>query len=179
LGRLLHVSTENTHILLQTSERLNTELQNKHITCTTTIPAEHILKQTDSTPDTTTTSRIYTSIFSRTTWVSLYQKSKTSLNLNEANKRWWCFGMAVASTGPYANNLHLATTPTPHHSIFTGRLLFQQCQSIEGINLAVIQLTHYLYKINENSVTRWLTHDLKPTGWIPDRTVNCRFIHLS
>ena len=27
--------------------------------------------------------------------------------------------MAVASAGPYANNLHLAaTTPTPHHSIF-------------------------------------------------------------
>jgi len=33
--------------------------------------------------------------------------------------------MAVASAGPYANNLHLAPdTPTPHHSIFTGRMLF-------------------------------------------------------
>ena len=62
------------------------------------------------------------------------------------------FWVAVASTGPYANNLHLATTPTPHHSIFTGRMLVQQRQSTEGINLAVIQLTHYLYKINENSV---------------------------
>jgi len=31
------------------------------------------------------------------------------------------FSDAVASAGPYANNLHLApdiTTPTPHHSIF-------------------------------------------------------------
>ena len=46
--------------------------------------------------------------------------------------------MAVASAGPYANNLHLApdiTTPTPHHSIFTGRMLFltsnQQCENTE------------------------------------------------
>ena len=28
---------------------------------------------------------------------------------------------AVASDGPYANNLHLCT---PHHSIFTGHMLF-------------------------------------------------------
>ena len=37
------------------------------------------------------------------------------------------FWDAVASAGPYANNLHLATditTPTPHHSIFTGLMLF-------------------------------------------------------
>jgi len=48
--------------------------------------------------------------------------------------------MAVASAGPYASNLHLAadliTTPTPHHSIFTGRMLFlapnQQRQNTEG-----------------------------------------------
>ena len=50
------------------------------------------------------------------------------------------FWDALASTGPYANNLHLTsrqiTMPTPHHSIFTGRMLFltpnQQCQSTEG-----------------------------------------------
>ena len=47
--------------------------------------------------------------------------------------------MAVASAGLYANNLHLApwhiTTPTPHHSDFTGRMLFltpnQQGQSTQ------------------------------------------------
>jgi len=53
------------------------------------------------------------------------------------------FGDAVASAGPYANSLHLTpcrqiTTPTPHRSIFTGRMLFltpnQQCQSTEGTN---------------------------------------------
>jgi len=38
------------------------------------------------------------------------------------------FWDAVASAGPYANNLHLAadkiTTLTPHHSIFIGQMLF-------------------------------------------------------
>ena len=37
------------------------------------------------------------------------------------------FWDAVASAGPYANNLHLAPdkyTPTPHHSMFAGRMLF-------------------------------------------------------
>jgi len=51
--------------------------------------------------------------------------------------------MAVASAGPYANNLHLApnmiTAPTPHHSIFTGWMLFlspkQQCQITVGMYL--------------------------------------------
>ena len=49
------------------------------------------------------------------------------------------FWDAVASAGPYANYLHLTsdiTTPTPHHSIFTGRMLFlmlnQPCQNNEG-----------------------------------------------
>jgi len=46
-------------------------------------------------------------------------------------------GVTVASAGPYTNHLHLApngtTMPEPHHSVFTGRMLFltpnQQCQS--------------------------------------------------
>ena len=46
----------------------------------------------------------FKSIFYRTTWVSRYQKGKTSLDLNEARDD----DDAVASTGPYANNLHLA-----------------------------------------------------------------------
>jgi len=40
----------------------------------------------------------------RTTWLNQYQKSKTSLDLNEAR---WGFGMAVAPAAPHANNLHL------------------------------------------------------------------------
>ena len=47
------------------------------------------------------------------------------------------FWNALASAWPHANNLHnrcrQITTPTPHHSTFTGRMLFQtpnqQCQS--------------------------------------------------
>jgi len=62
----------------------------------------------------------FNGLFSRTTSVSRYQKGKTSLDL--WGKRWWGFGTAVASAGPYANNLHLApdrkTTPTPHDSNF-------------------------------------------------------------
>jgi len=47
----------------------------------------------------------FNSLFSRTTWVSRYQKSKTSLDLNEARDDgvWY----TLASAGPYANNLHL------------------------------------------------------------------------
>jgi len=48
----------------------------------------------------------FNGLFSRTTWVSQYQKGRTSLDLNEA--RDVGFWDAVASAGPYANNLHLA-----------------------------------------------------------------------
>jgi len=51
--------------------------------------------------------RPFNGLFSRTTWVSQYHKSKTSLDSNEA-KDDGGFGMTLASAGPYANNLHLA-----------------------------------------------------------------------
>jgi len=44
---------------------------------------------------------------SRTTWVSQYQKGKNSLDLNEASNFWGGVWDAVASAGPYANNLQL------------------------------------------------------------------------
>jgi len=44
--------------------------------------------------------------FSRTTWLSRYQKGKTSLDLNEARDDG-LLGMEAASAGPYANSLHL------------------------------------------------------------------------
>ena len=53
------------------------------------------------------------------------------------------FWEAVASAGPRANNLHLATditTATPRRAIFTGRMLFltpnQRCQSTEGTEVS-------------------------------------------
>jgi len=51
------------------------------------------------------------------------------------------FRDAVASAGPYANNLHLAPDRHQHPitQFFTGWMLFlmpsQQCQSTEGKNL--------------------------------------------
>jgi len=36
---------------------------------------------------------LFNSLFSRTTWVSLYQKGKTSLDGFKWGKRWWDFGM--------------------------------------------------------------------------------------
>ena len=48
-------------------------------------------------------------------------------------------GMAVASAGPKQSARHSwrISTPTPHHSIFTGRMLFlapTECRSTEGNN---------------------------------------------
>jgi len=59
----------------------------------------------------TTTTNPFNCLFSCTTWVSWYQKGKnqsgkTSLDLNEA--RDYGFWDAVASAGPYANDLHFA-----------------------------------------------------------------------
>ena len=46
----------------------------------------------------------FNGLFSRTTWVSRYQKGTTNLDFTGASKRQW---VAVASAGPYAS-LHLA-----------------------------------------------------------------------
>jgi len=54
----------------------------------------------------------FNGLFSGTTWVSRYQKGKTSLDLNEARDGGvWD---AVASAAPHANNLHLI--PDTHNS---------------------------------------------------------------
>jgi len=86
----------------------------------------------------TTTLHPFNGLFSGTTWVSQYQEGKTSVDLNEARDDGG-FEVAVTSAGPYANSLHTSrqiTTPSPHHSISTGRMLFfmpnQQYQSTEG-----------------------------------------------
>jgi len=49
----------------------------------------------------------YNGLFSRTTWISQYQKSKTSLDLKKARDDG-VLVLAVASAEPSANNLHLA-----------------------------------------------------------------------
>jgi len=82
----------------------------------------------------------FNGVFSRTTWVSRYQKGKTSLDLNKArdNGVWGCSGISWTICKQSAPRFRQIATPTPHHSIFTGRMLFltpnQQCQSTEGNN---------------------------------------------
>ena len=77
-------------------------------------------------------------LFSRTTWVSRFQKGKTSLDLNEAREdgAWDGSGITWTICKQSAARSRQITTPTPHDSIFTGRMLFlmpnQQCQCTEG-----------------------------------------------
>jgi len=79
----------------------------------------------------------FNGLFSRTTWVSWYQKGKTSLDLNEAGDDGvlGCTGIIWTICKQSAPSSRQTTTPTPHHSIFTGRMPFltsnKQCQSTE------------------------------------------------
>ena len=80
----------------------------------------------------------FNGLFSRITWVSRYQKGKTSLDLHEARHDgvWGYSGISWTICKQSAPRSRLITIPKPHHSIFTGPMLFlipnQQHQSIEG-----------------------------------------------
>ena len=76
---------------------------------------------------------------SRTTWVSRYQKGKNSLDFNKARDDggfWDGSGISWTTCKQSAPRSRQITTLTPHHSIFTGRMLFltpsQQRHSTEG-----------------------------------------------
>ena len=80
----------------------------------------------------------FNGFFSRTAWVSRYQKSKTRLYLNEARDDavLGCSGISWTICKQSAPCSRQITTPAPHHSkLFTGQMLFltpsQQCQSTE------------------------------------------------
>jgi len=83
-------------------------------------------------------SRLFNNHFSRTTWLSRYQKGKTSRDLNEARDDdvLGCSNISWTICKQSAPRSRQITTSTPHHSIFTGRMLFltpnQQCQTTEG-----------------------------------------------
>jgi len=69
----------------------------------------------------------YTRLTAWTTWVSQYQKGKTSLDLNEARDDgvWGGSGISWTICKQNAKNRsRQITTPSPYHSIFTGRMLF-------------------------------------------------------
>jgi len=80
--------------------------------------------------------------FSRTTWVSRYQKGKTNLDLlKQETVSGSGISWAVCKRAPRSR---LITTPAPHHSVFTGWMPFlpfnQQLQSTEGkIGLLLIK----------------------------------------
>jgi len=80
----------------------------------------------------------FNGLFSRTTWVSRYQKGKTSLDLNEARDDGVLGCSGISWT--IANYLHLAPDRQPHQHLVIRMLVLtpnQQCQSTEGICTAV------------------------------------------
>ena len=90
----------------------------------------------------------FNGFFSRTTWVSRNQKDKTSLDLNEARDDGGsrCSGFSWTICKQSAPRSRQITTPTRHHSIFTGGMLFltpnQQSRSTEGTqNLLQVKMT--------------------------------------
>ena len=82
----------------------------------------------------------FNGLFPRTTWVSRYQKGKTSrpMDVNETrdDRVWGCNGTSWTIRKQCAPRSRQIATPTPHHSIFTGRIFFltlnQHCQRTEG-----------------------------------------------
>jgi len=77
----------------------------------------------------TTTNTPFDGLFSRTTWLgplSQYQKGKTSMDLNEARDDGvlGCCGISLTICKQSAFRSRQITIPTPHRSIFTGRMLF-------------------------------------------------------
>jgi len=80
----------------------------------------------------------FNGLFSSTTLISRYQKGKTSLDLNDARGDGvlGCSGISWTICKQSALRCRQITTPTPHDSIFTGRMRFlmpnQQCLSTDA-----------------------------------------------
>jgi len=70
----------------------------------------------------------FNGLLSRTTWMCRYQKGKTSLLLNEARDdgALGCSGISRTICKQSAPHSRRITTPTHHHSVFTGQMLFLQ-----------------------------------------------------
>jgi len=79
---------------------------------------------------------LFNSLFSRTTWVSRYQKGKPFwilLKQEMMERQWHQLDLVCKSFAPRSRQM---TTPVLHHSVFTGRMPIlppnQQCQNTEG-----------------------------------------------
>jgi len=81
----------------------------------------------------------FNGLFSMTTWVSRYQKEKTSLDLNEAryDGAYGCSGISWTICKQSAPRSRHITKPTPHHSIFIGWMLFHSLQNEINVNVNV------------------------------------------
>ena len=67
----------------------------------------------------------FNGLFSRTTWVSLFQKGKTSLDFKMMQEMTgFGDGSGISRTICKQSAARQITTPTPHHSICVGRMLF-------------------------------------------------------
>ena len=103
--------------------------------------------------------------FSRTTWVSRYQKGKTNLDFTEAKDS----GISWAICKSASHSIQI-TIPAPHHSFFTERMLFlppnQQRQSTEGkvqmwfklpsclkVRMTVVNLFHFWSETNHMQIS--------------------------
>ena len=96
----------------------------QHVTFTTT-KSKTLVYLLKAWATTYTTLHLFIGLFSRTTWVSGYQEGKTSLDLNNARDGVLrCSGISWTICKQSAPRSRQITTPTPHHSIFTGRMLF-------------------------------------------------------
>jgi len=81
----------------------------------------------------------FNALFFRTTWVSQYQKGKTSLGLNEErdNGVWVWDGGSISWTvcKRSVSRCRQIATPTPDHSIFTSWMLFlTSSNSVKALN---------------------------------------------
>ena len=79
----------------------------------------------------------FNALFFKTTWVSQYQEGKTSLGLNEARDDGVWDGSSISWTvcKRSASRCRQIATPTPVHSIFTGRMLFlTSTNSVKALN---------------------------------------------
>jgi len=58
----------------------------------------------------------FNGLFSRTTWVSWYQKGKTNLDFTAArDSEWQWHQLGICKSAPRSRQI---TTPVPHHSVF-------------------------------------------------------------
>ena len=74
----------------------------------------------------------FNGLFSRTSWVGRYRNGRSSLHLIEARDD----GVLGWQWHQLDHMQTICTTPTPHHLVYTGWMLFltpnQQCPSTEG-----------------------------------------------